>query len=437
MIFRKSAIFILCTALFLWFPRYYAQAAGTESLQISLDNAVERALETNLNLKKILIDVSAADYQAGRLWAEIFPSINATASAGYSSNLFSGNGFQFDKTGNSFGASLGLSLGLNAGSIYAVRNISLAYQNKLLTYEDACNQLEIQVTKDFYSLIAERENLNVLEETYNLANRQLEMNQLGFNNGRINELVLTQSRLAVENARYNLSVARSAFEIQTGDFLALLGLEHDTVVALDGEIVISRFETNVDALIRQYLPGRPDLINLCQEIERLENAERQTALNGRSPSLNLSLDWRSPAFNPFSDSLSGSATLRIPIDSWIPGTKGAQSVSNAKLAIEKARLDLKIAENAAVTQIRSRAANLINSWDSIEIARLSLQAAERTYELTEQGFRNGTIEYLKLEDARNNLVELRQRLLRSELACQTAILDISAALNIKWKEFVK
>jgi len=112
-------------------------------------------------------------------------------------------------------------------------------------------------------------------------------------------------------------------------------------------------------------------------------------------------------------------------------------VRNAKLAIDKAKLDLKIAENSAATQIRSRAANLYNSRDSIEIAKLSLQAAQRTYELTEQGFKNGTIEYLKLEDARNNLAEQRQRLLRSELACQTAILDISAALNIKWQDLLK
>ena len=411
--------------------------AAAETLLISLDDAVERALDNNLNLKKILIDVSAADYQAKRLWAEFFPSISATASAGYSSSLFSGNGFEFSEKGNTFGASVGLSLGLNVGTVYAVRNIRLAYQSRLLTYEDACNQLEIQVTRNFYTLIAERENLKVLEETLKLASRQLEMNQLGFASGIVSELTLTQSRLAMENARYNLNAARSLFDIHTGEFLALLGMDQDTEAALDGTIEISRFEADAGALIRQYLPGRPDIAGWRHEIERLENTERQNALTGKSPSLNLSLDWRSPDVKPFSDSLSATATLRIPIDSWIPGSKADQSVRNAKHAIEKARLDLKIAEDTASTQIRSLVANLRNSWDSIEIARLSLRAAERSYELTEQGFRNGTIEYTKLEDARNNLVDLRQRLLRSELACQIAILDLSAALNIKWKELVK
>ena len=430
---HKISYFFPVFFLLLIFPL----SAAAETLSISLETAVEQALDSNLNLKKILIDVSAARYQSRNLWAEIFPSMSASASAGYSSKLFSGNGFEFNEKGNSYGASLGISLGLNTATIYAARNIRLAYQSKLLSYEDTCNQLEILVTKNFFTMIADRENLNVLEETVKLASQQLEQSRLGFNNGLVNELTLTQSDLALENARYNLSAARSLFDIRMGEFLALLGMEHDTEAELDGKIEISRFDVDAEALIRQYLPRRPDIISRRQEIELMENTKKQTALNGRSPSLGFSLDWISDDFNPFSDSLRGTASIRIPIDSWIPGTKGAQSVRYAKLAIDKAKLDLKIAENDAMTQIRSLAVNLRNSWDSLEIARISLRAAERTYELTEQGFRNGTIEYLKLEDARNNLADVRQRLLRSELACQTAVLDFSAALNIKWKDLIK
>jgi outer membrane protein TolC len=174
-----------------------------------------------------------------------------------------------------------------------------------------------------------------------------------------------------------------------------------------------------------------------REIERLENAERQRTFSGRAPSIRLAADWNTRNFDPFADTLSGSATLNIPIDPWIPGTARSQSVRSAKSAIEKARLDLQSAEDAAAAQIRSLAASLRNSWDSIEIARLSLSVAERGYELTEQGFRNGAVESLKLEDARNNLVNARQRLLPAELSYFNMILDISAALNISWKDFMK
>jgi multidrug efflux system outer membrane protein len=415
-----------------------AGAAGTAGspLILSLDEAVRRALENNLNLKKNLIDLSSAEYAAKRLWSELFPSITGGAGIGYSSALFTGDGFALDESGANPNASLGLTLGLNAGIPYAMKNIRLAYQSRLLNYEEACNQLEIQVIKNFYSLIADRENLNFLEETLKLAEQQLEKNQVAFNNGLVGELVVLQSRLGVETARYDLSAARSAYMNGMGEFLALLGIGQDREALLEGEIDVIRVEADSESLVRDYVPRRPDIISRRQEIERLENAEKQTLLSSKAPSLSLSARWEGRGVDPFADTLSGTASVNIPIDSWIPGTAKDQAGRTARADIEKAKLDLKSAEDSAVTQIRSLAANLRNSWDSIEIARLGLEVAERTHELTEQGFRNGTVESLVLEDARNSLAEARQRLLRSKLAYQTMTLDLSAALNINWKDFL-
>jgi multidrug efflux system outer membrane protein len=322
-----------------------------------------------------------------------------------------------------------------------MKNIRLAHQNNLLKYDDACNQLSIQITKKFYTLIAERNSLDYLEEIFNLAQRQYERNQVSFRNGLIRELNLMQSRLAVENARYNLSAAGTTHANNLGEFLVMLGKAQDEEVSLSGEINVVKIEADAEDLIRRHLPGRPDIVRGRQEIERLEYAERQAVLQGRAPSLSLSVDWNAPSgrtFDPaFTDNISGTARLSIPIDSWIPGTSRSQSIRRANDSVEKAKLDLTAAEDAAKNQIRSLAALLHNSWDSITIARLSLEVAERSYELTEQGFRNGTVESLALEDARNNMANVRQRLLQSELSYFNMTLDLSAALNIDWKNLIQ
>jgi OMF family outer membrane factor len=318
-----------------------------------------------------------------------------------------------------------------------MKNISLAYQVRLLGFEDARNQLQIQITKNFYNIIADRDNLLVLADMLNLAQLQYQRNQVAFNNGLVNELTLMQSRLSVENARYSLSTARSAYSNRISDFLAGLGIGHDEQAELEGAIEIAKVELDAEKLLREHLPRRPDIISRRQEIERLENAEKQSARSARTPSINLSAQWSGSGFNPSSDSLRGSATLNIPIDPWVPGTKASQSLQNARHTIEKARLDLQSVEDAAAVQVRSLAANLRNSWDSVEIARLSISVAERGYELTEYAFRNGTVDSLRLEDARSNLVSSRQRLLQSELAYFNMVLDISAALNISWKDLMK
>jgi multidrug efflux system outer membrane protein len=401
-------------------------------LVLTLDEAVRRALEENLDLKKRLIDLSAAGYAAKNLWAELFPSITAGAGASYGTGLFSGNGFELDKSGLGYDLSAGLSLSLNAGLPQTMKIIKLAYQSRLLEYEDARRQLETVIAKNFYTLLTDRENLAHLEKTLELAERQLERDRIAFNNGLKGELALLQSRLGAETAKYRLSNARTAYTAALGDFLALLGIPQDRPAVLDGEIDIYPVDAEPEALIREYLPKRPDILGWGQAIESLEYTARQNALEARAPSLTLSTRWSSQ-FEPFADRVNGSVSVSIPIDSWVPGTRRDRALKTAAANVEKARLDLKNAENEAASRIRSLAAGLKNSWAGIEIARLSVEIAERTYELHEEGFRLGTVESLALEDTRNSLAEKRQQLLQSELAYQTMTLDLAAALNIDWK----
>jgi len=318
-----------------------------------------------------------------------------------------------------------------------MRNISLAHQSNLLRYEDAQNLLSIQITKNYFALVAEKSNLLLLDEVFNLTQRQFTRSETLFRNGIVGELSLTQSRLALENARYNLSAARTAHNNNTAEFLAMLGISINENITLLGEFNIIKIEADAETLINDYLPSRPDIRRSNQEIERLASAQMQTALQNRAPSLNLSVDWNSSSFDPFTDSISATARLNIPIDPWIPGTTRHQVISRSAGAVEKAKLDLEITSNAAKTQIRSLSALLYNSWDSIRIARLSLEAATRGYQLTEQGFLNGTVEALTLEDARNNMANAKQRLLQTELSYFFMILDLSAALNISWKNLIE
>jgi multidrug efflux system outer membrane protein len=405
--------------------------------ELELDEAVKLAVDNNLNLRKNQIDLTASGYSEKNLWSEIFPTISASASLGFGSPLFSGDGFDLNENNIRYSAGVGISLGLNAGIPYLMNNIKLAHESNILRFEDARNLLSIQVTKKFYSLIAEKNNLLLLEEIFNLAQRHHERNEISFRNGLIRELTVIQSRLAVENARFSFSAANTAYANSMAEFLAMLGIAFDAKIDLLGEVNISKISADAEALIVKYLPGRPDIVRALQEIERLENVERQTVMQNRAPSLNLSLDWTTSKFDPFMDSFSGSARVNIPVDPWIPGTSRSQSIGRARDSIEKAKLDLTMTEDAAKNQIRSLSALLHNSWDNIEIARLSLEVAQRSYELTDQGFRNGTVEYLVVEDARNNMTNGRQRLLQSELSYFNMILDLCAALNISWNNLMQ
>jgi multidrug efflux system outer membrane protein len=413
-----------------------AEDPAGSPLILSPEQAVERALEQSLSLQKEFIDLTTAEIAADHLWAELFPSVNAGAEVSYGTRLFSGDGFGANQNARPYGISLGLSLQLNAGLPQAMKIIDLAYRSRLLNYQDARRRLAVQVVKDFYQLRAEERNLSLMEEIRVLAERQFEKNRIAFENGLLGQLALLQSRLSAETARHDLSGARTAYAARRREFLLLLGFDGDREIVLEGDMDILRIDADPEGLIRDYLAKRPDIISRRRDIERLEYVKKRTALSSRAPSLNLSARWGG-SWPDFSDTLSGSVGLSVPVDSWIPGTQKSQAIRSAGADIAKARLDLKSAEDAAKSEIRSLAANLRDSWDGIGISRLRVSVAERTYELTEEGFQNGMVEFLTLEDARNRMFEARQRLLSDELAYTIITLDLSAALNIDWRELAR
>jgi outer membrane protein TolC len=417
-------------------PPVLSQEASTP-ITLTLDRAVELALENNVDLQKRFIDLSSAEYAARHLWSELFPGISTSLGLRYGTPLFSGNGFQNSAENLNYTASMGLSFQLNSTLSPAMKIAELAYRTRLSEYENARRVLGIGIGETFYSLLAERETLSLLAATRKLAEQQLEKSRTSFRNGLIGELGYLQSQLSAETALLDFSKAEASYADNLGKFLVILGLDQNTPVSLEGEITITRLEADPEALIREHLPSRPDIISRRQEIERLSLVQRQKIRDGRAPSLSLGAQWQGGSSTAgggiggdFSDTLSGSLTLNIPLESWIPGTKANQTIRNANTDLEKARLDLKNTENEAMTAIRSLTINLRNSWGNIEISELRVQLAERTYELTEQGFQNGAVEFLVLEDTRNEMTKARQQLLNDRLAYKKMMLELSSALNI-------
>jgi outer membrane protein TolC len=411
---------------------------ATAVLSLSLDQAVEKAAAHSLSLQKNAIDLRNAQYAASHRWSELFPSLSASAGLSYGTPLFTGQGFQLEKGGLGYSVSAGLNLSLQGGLPSAMKIIALAYQSELLNYDHARRQLAIQVTKTFYTLLTDKNRLAFLKESLELAEKQREQSRIAFEYGLSGELRYLQSQLSVESAKLELRKAQTAYDTALRDFLLVLGYEEtgeSGQVLLEGTLAIRPWEIDSETLIHQYLAQRPDILSMRQQLERLRFEESKTILDSRAPSLSLSVQWRGngEGGENFSDTLSGSLSLSIPLDPWIPGTKKSQSIGAAASALEKARLDLKDTEHSAMSQIRSLTANLRSSWESIEIARLRARIAERTYTLTEQGFQQGTVEFLTLEDTRSTWAQSRQQLMDGELAYALMILDLAGALNLDWR----
>ncbi|MDR1429713.1 MAG: TolC family protein [Spirochaetaceae bacterium] len=410
---------------------------SAQGLSITLDDALERGLEQSLSLKQSQIDLDLAAGSAENLWAQVFPGISVSGGIDYRNSL-SGTRPQNPL---SYTAAADISLELTNSLVFSMRNISLAYQTQLLSYDQARRALELNITKTFFSLLARQSRLAILEEDSRLAEAQNEKQETAFRNGLVSELVTLRSRLAAEEARFALSQARAQFNADLGKFLALLAYEQTPDARLEGELAVRELHPDGEALIRDYLRKRPDIIMQRQRIANLENAKSLSAVSSRGPVVSLGARWNGgygDTWNnfpgDFSDAISGSLSIRIPLDPWLPGSRGDQNIRSASGDLEKARLELEDMERNGMAEIRSYAATINNLWESIEIARLRSEIAVRTYELSEEGYRSGTVEFLDLQNTRQDMVNARQQLLDAELSYQNLVLDLAALINVEWTQ---
>jgi len=429
----------------------WALPVRAQPFTLSLEEAIQRALDQSINIRREAIDLATAHYSARRLWSEIFPNFSLSAGFNFlpTTPLFTDPGFHHDTERLSYSLNLGLALSLNPSLRASMNSIELAFRARLLSYEDARRQLEIRVIKDFLRLVTMQENIFHMEENLEFATQTMNNMQIAWQHGLLNELAWLNSQLSVATAQYELNMARGVYQTNLWEFLALLGMDAGVDITFTGTIDIFQILYDPEQLIREYLPRRPDIISQYQTIERLELGRTVTTLNNRAPTLVFGTAWTGgpgqrgigpntgPSSgnlnSPFTDRVSGSVTLNIPVDSWIPGTRQNQGIRAASAEVEKARLDLQNIQTQAKTEIRSLVSNLNNTWEGLEIARLRMDIAQRTVDAADEGFRNGTVPFQELEDRRRDLSNARQALLQGELNYQNLLLDLAAALNVEWR----
>ena len=133
----------------------------------------------------------------------------------------------------------------------------------------------------------------------------------------------------------------------------------------------------------------------------------------------------------WSDSGSIGLTISLPLDGWLPGSSTRNSIKSIETS-----LDVLSKEKAETFRNAAAETNLLidtmkDSLLNIESLELNERVAKRTYELTEEGYRNGTQEFLALEEAEDDWNTAKQNLLAEKLDFLTSLFDLEYELNTK------
>jgi multidrug efflux system outer membrane protein len=125
-----------------------------------------------------------------------------------------------------------------------------------------------------------------------------------------------------------------------------------------------------------------------------------------------------------------SLALKIPVDTWIPGSSGSVTRKNAKTDVNSAEADLDLAKKNAEQTIWAYVGTIQQRAAALKIDQMNSRIANRSYELSLEKYRNGTLSQDDLQDANHTRLTAEQTVVTDEVAYQAAVYNLAVSLNM-------
>lgn len=413
---------------------------GASSL--TLDEALERARMHNLSLQGNAIDVNAAKRDIDTSWNLFLPNLNLSLS-------HSGSGPVFEPSMSLAGPAsyrdTGLSLGLNMQFTLnmavkeQLESYHLGYQIQKVTYEQAKAEIQRNVTKLFYYLLMEKQNIEVQEANLELARQQWEEVKEKFEQGFASEVEVLTSELSYEQMRPPLQQSKNQYEANLLSLKAMIGMDLSEPLEVEGEIPALMEHLEVAAL-QEYLAKSYSIALLDLNLASIEKQKELNRKQAFTPSLSLQGNygisgWNDNYSNTFSDSFSYSVSVSLPLDGFIPNSRTQVGLASLDDSLDKLALQRQQALQQMEVSVISQVQNLNMLSLQADLAEQSLAVSERFYEAQVIQYYSGYLGFVSLEESRNNLMRAKQGVLGVQYQYISALIDLLYDLNIPMKEF--
>ncbi|MDR2518223.1 MAG: TolC family protein [Spirochaetaceae bacterium] len=436
---KKGALLFVCAGL-----AWLSFAQDAEARRLSPDEAVDLALKSNLTLDSARITAGMKKRKADTAWNVLVPSIDLGAAL--RGSLYKPEAASpltpASPQAQFTPLSVAASLTLNAALFEGMRNLKLDYEAGLIALDKAKSQLERDVRKAYYNMLLIQENTALLHESLAAAERRLEMARANYRAGLAPELTVLQAQVAMENMKPGIDQAENGFKLSMAQFAMNLGLPYDTGFTLIPlEEAIGFIPLDVKELIAAAARGKPDIIELKQNILLLESQRKAMFYRTFTPSLSLSLSvghilWDN--LNGWADlgdawktqPPSWSFSLGFRLNGLFPFDSERQGLQDMDDNLRLLRVGLAQAVRGTEIEVYSAILNLEKVRGTAEAQGRTVDLAERTYRLTETAYRAGLQDLLEVQNAELELRRARIGVLEQNFTYLQGLIDLEYAVGV-------
>lgn len=414
--------------------RSAARGAEPGRIELTVDEAIARAMQANLTLRREALTVGQRELELESAWNRFYPSIDATGSLSRPNSSPAADPWNAQ-------AGISSSLTLSAPLLQEGRRVATGTALARLNYERAEQVVRRDVQNAFFSLLVRERTIELKRENVETARLRFERSMVEYEAGRVSRFTMLSNRVAFERQIPELANLEDAYREARASFALLLGYPRGTVIHPVGEIAVSVPTLDSEGLIARHAAGRIDVqqAELQRVADELSRALEQSRL---APSLTMSYSVTQTNPAPFSApwfdgnerwNLGGQLQfqVRVPLAPHLPSSTSRVTRTNLDVELEKRGIALAQVLAAAETEIEQLVRRIERGAATLAVVQMNEELARTAVELAEVEYDRGIIDSFELRNAQLSLEQAQLDVLEEEFRIVSALIDLEFALNTR------
>ncbi len=410
--------------------------SAAETLQLTLDEAIEIAVSENPTIKIAELEVERYDYVRKTTMGGLLPqlSVDGTYNQTLKNQSFA-RGFSFG--GDQYAtltANGNISIALFAPTVYRTLKMNATEAEAAVETARSTRIDLIAAVKDsFYGVLLAERSLEVLEQSSATSKQTVDETEIKFNNGLAAEYDLLTAQVQYSNLQPTIMQTRSSIEIAKDLLKMYLSIPHNVKIELRGSLE----EMQGAALVAS--ESLPDDISQNTTLKSLALSQdllsHQLKINNatRMPTLGAFGTISLTGNNMDSFSMSGAAptesgffwqrpahvglSLNVPIFTGLSTSNRSKQIKNQ---IKQLELQRAYTEQSIGVSVSTAISNIYTARESLAAQQQTVEQATKAYKISNSRYTAGAGTILELNSARLSLTQ-------AELNLSQAIYDLLTA----------
>ena len=404
------------------------------TLNLSLAEAQDYAVETNRSLKNASLAVQKAYAQRWQTIASMLPSADLswgyTSMMGYKMN-FSGMPIEMPDNGT-----LGITaaVGINGQAIVGALLNNVAIDMQKLNLQQSEDNLRANIKTSYASVLVLQNVVTLLESSLANIERMAEMTQRSVDVGAAEQTTADLIKVRVNTLKNNINANLRSTQLALNALKVLLDVPAETELVLT-----STLEDFLSAEAVLALLGNDFILenNLNYQLleKNVELAKKNVHMAGWAygPTVALAYQYSQKDYfgekEGFNMTPPNAVSLNISMPLWSSG-KRAAGVVEKKIALEEARNTFAETANNLGIQNEQLRYNLQNGYETYMNEKDNMEVTQRVFESTTNKFNQGAASNLDLVNASNDLITAQSSYVQAVLTLVNAQVELEKFLNL-------